>query len=81
MACGLDEKGVCCSERQEGGRKGEVEIGKLERNEGVHGLGFYILGMRGLKSCLNFDQVSLDVKRTTHHRSDMENKGGFGKVS
>lgn len=43
-------------------------------------LRFYILGVWGLKSCLNFDEVSLDVKGTTHHNSDMKNKGGFRKV-
>lgn len=31
-----------------------------------------------LKNCLNFDEVSLDVKGTTHRSSDMKNEGGFG---
>lgn len=40
-------------------------------------LKFYILGMWGLKSHLNFERGYLDVKEATHHSLDMENEGGF----
>ena len=50
--------------RQERRRKDEVEIGKLERNEGVHGTG--VLYFRDVG--LNFDTRVIVLKRNFHSK-------------
>ena len=54
MADCLDEEGVSHSKRQEGKRKDGVEVGKLQRNEGVYGTEVLCFRDVGFKKLFEF---------------------------